>query len=210
MGVGSVQRKRERAEHLGPERRRPQVLDSARTIIVERGIAGVSMTAVADHMGVSKPVVYACFERRDDLLAALLAREERRLLEGVLGALPDPPSFEDPHRLLVEAFQALLETVAAEPDSWRVLFAAQPDPAVAERFRRGRALIAERVAGLAEPVLARAGTGDVPRKLPVLVELLMSSGEGAVRALLGSGEDWSAEELGTFVGGALFGALRSA
>lgn len=210
MSVGTLKQRRGRAAHLGPERRRPQVLDGALAIIVERGIGGVSMTAVADRMGVSKPVVYACFATREELLTALLEREERRLLEGVFAALPDQPRFEDPEGLLVEGFRALLETVAAEPDSWRVVFAAEPDPAVADRFRHGRALIARRVARLVEPALARAGTDDVARKLPVLVELLMSAGEGAVRSLLDSGEEWPPEELGAFVGRTLFGALRSA
>lgn len=209
MTVGTA-RERPRAAHLGPERRRPQVLDAALTIAVERGPSAVSMTAVAEHLGVTKPVVYACFATRDELLAALLDREERRLLDGVLGALPDRPSFEDPKRLLIEGFQALLRTVAARPDSWRIVFAANADPAIAQRFGRGRALVARQVAELMRPALQRWGTKDVARKLPVLVEMFMSTGEAAVRTLLRSGEEWSTAELGEFVGRTLFRALRGA
>ena len=59
MSVGKSVRERVRAAHLGPERRRPQVLDAALKIAVERGSHAVSMEAVAQSMGVTKPVVYA-------------------------------------------------------------------------------------------------------------------------------------------------------
>ena len=95
---------RTRAAHLGPERRRPQVLDAALKIAVGRGSHAVSMEAVAQSMGVTKPVVYACFASREELLAALLGREEQRLFSAVIAALPDRPSFDKPEHLLVEGF----------------------------------------------------------------------------------------------------------
>ncbi|WP_211225448.1 TetR/AcrR family transcriptional regulator [Amycolatopsis nigrescens] len=209
MTVGTTPGRR-RAEHLGPDRRRPQVLDSALTIAVEQGVSAVSMTAVAERMGVTKPVVYACFATRHEILAALLEREERRLLDGVLAALPEKPSFENPKRLLIEGFQALFQTVAAQPDSWRILFAAGADPAISERFGRARSLVADRVAELMRPALVRWGSHDIDRKLPALVEIFMGAGEGAVRALLQSGDTWTTDELGEFVGKTVFGALRNA
>src|SRR4051794_13070334 len=112
-----------RAAHLGPERRRPQVLDAALAVAVERGPAAVSMAAVAERMSVTRPVVYACYADRAALLGALLAREERRLLDEVLSALPAKPSVDDPERLVIEGFQALLSGVAGAADSWRLIFA---------------------------------------------------------------------------------------
>lgn len=209
MTVGTAQGRR-RAAHLGPERRRPQILDAALAIAVERGPAAVSMTSVADHLGVTKPVVYACFPARDELMLALLEREERRLLDGVLAAVPDRPSVEDPRRMLIEGFQALLRTVATRPDSWRIVFAVQADPAIAERFGRARAQVAQRVAELMRPALERWDRRDIDRKLPVLVEIFMATGEAAVRSLLRLGEAWTPDELGEFVGMTVFRALRTA
>lgn len=205
MSVGTV---RPRAAHLGPERRRPQVLDAALAIAVERGPAAVSMTALAEHLGVTKPVVYACFATRDEVLRALLDREERRLLEGVLAAVPTG-GFDDPKRALIEGFRAFLSTVAARPDSWRIVFAAQADPTIAERFGRGRVLVAQRVAELMRPALQLWGTRDLERKLPVLVEIFISTGEAAVRTLLSSAA-WTPEDLGELVGTTTFHALRKA
>jgi AcrR family transcriptional regulator len=72
--------KRRRATHLGPERRRPQVLDAALELFLKRGYEGTSMQAVADQAGVTKPVVYACYSSKDALFRALLEREENRIL----------------------------------------------------------------------------------------------------------------------------------
>lgn len=201
MGVG-------RASHLGPERRRPQVLDAALGIAVEQGPGAVSMAAVAERMGVTRPVVYACFPTRGALLEALLEREERRLLDGVLGALPGRPSMDDPEKLVIEGFQALLTGVTAAADSWRILFDARPDPAVAARFDRARSLVAAEVTRQMRPALRAWGTADAERKLPVLVDLFMSAGESAVRSLLGS--DWNPAELGELYGRTVYAALRGA
>ena len=69
-----------RAAHLGPERRRPMVLDAAFELFLEHGYDGTSMEAVARATGVSKPVVYACYPSKDELFKALLRREEERVL----------------------------------------------------------------------------------------------------------------------------------
>src|SRR6266576_5165458 len=71
---------RKRAAHLGPERRRPEVLDAALELFLAHGYDGTSMQAVADQAGVTKPVVYACFPVKDELLRALRASEEQRTL----------------------------------------------------------------------------------------------------------------------------------
>ena len=76
-------RRRGRAAHLGPERRRPLVLDAAFELFLEHGYDGTSMDAVARAAGVTKPVVYDCFPSKEDLFTALLQREETRVLEQI-------------------------------------------------------------------------------------------------------------------------------
>ncbi len=210
MSVGKVTGERIRAAHLGPERRRPQVLDAALKIAVERGSHAVSMEAVAQRMEVTKPVVYACFGSREELLEALLEREEQRLFSAVIAALPGRPSFDQPELLLVEGFQALLKGVASHAESWQLVFAASPDPVVADRYKRARGLVAKQVGVLMAPGLSAWGIKDVSRKLPVLVEFFMSAGDGAVRTLVSGEGGWSADELGALVGRIVYGALRKA
>jgi hypothetical protein len=52
---------RRRAAHLGPERRRPLVLDAALALFADRGYDGVSVDDIAASAGVTKPVLYARF-----------------------------------------------------------------------------------------------------------------------------------------------------
>jgi len=210
MSVGKTGRERTRAAHLGPERRRPQVLDAALRLVVARGVSEVSMEAVAQELGVTRPVVYACFASRDELLLALLAREEQRLLGGVLSALPRRPDFSDPERLLVEGFQALLRVVAQHADSWRLVFAQGPDPAIADRYGDARRRVAQQVAALMGPALKLRGVKEVARKLPVLVEMFMSMGDGAVRVLVQGDTRWTPDELGAYVGRMVLAALLRA
>lgn len=209
MSVGTAEGRRSRARHLGPERRRPQVLDTALAIVTEQGVAAVTIGAVAERMGVTRPVVYSCYPDRVELIAALLRREEQRLRDGVRGALPYGQP-DAPEAVFVRGFQDLLATVAAHAGSWRVVFAANPDPAVADLFAAGRAAIAAQVAGLLRPTLRRWGTADAERKLPVLVEFFMSASEGAVRSLLRDDGGWTPAELGEFIGRAVYRAFREA
>ena len=117
MSVGNHKKKVVRAPHLGPERRRPQILDTALELVARDGVRAVHMEAVAQAMGVTKPVVYACFASREDLLNALLEREEQRLFEGVMGALPKKISLLNPEQLMADGFCALFRAVDNNRDS---------------------------------------------------------------------------------------------
>ncbi len=208
MGTEPAVRPRQRAQHLGPERRRPQVLDTALEIAVESGIAAVTIAAVADRMKVTRPVVYACFADRVELIEALMRREEDYLLRGILDVLPRR-RVEADEAVFVEGFRALLHVVANRPESWRLLYG-NPDPAVADSFGRGRQLAVERCTRRLRPTLRAWDTADADRKLPALVELWVSAGEGAVRTLLSGEGEWTPDTLGEFVGAAVYRALRHA
>lgn len=204
----SAMGQRQRAQHLGPERRRPQVLDTALAIAVDNGIAAVTMAAIAERMKVTRPVVYACFADRVELIEALIQREEGYLVSGVLEVVT-PRDVDADETVFVEGFRALLTKAASRPDAWRLVYG-NPDPAVAKSFGRGRKLVIERCAKLLRPTLRAWGTADAERKLPVLVEQWVSAGEGAVRALLADQEGWTPADLGAFVGAAVYRALRNA
>ncbi|MBL1072809.1 TetR/AcrR family transcriptional regulator [Nocardia sp. 2] len=208
MGTDSAVRPRQRARHLGPERRRPQVLDTALRIAVEDGIAAITIAAVADRMKVTRPVVYACFADRVELIDALLRREEEHMIKGVFETLPRR-RVEADEAVFVEGFRALLHTVTDRPDTWRLLYG-NPDPAVADSFGRGRKLAVELCTRRLRPTLHAWGTVDAERKLPALVEMWVSAGEGAARTLLSGEGEWTPDDLGEFVGAAVYRALRHA
>jgi len=168
------------------------------------------MEAVAHALRVTKPVVYACYGSREELVTALLEREEARLLAGVMSALPQALDFRDPQRMFAKGFEALLVVVAEHPSAWQLVVGADPDTGVAHRYGRARKRVAARVAELMRAGLTHAGTTDVERKLPVLVEVFMAVGDAAVRSMASAPGSWTPGELGALVGRVLLGALRSA
>ena len=113
---------RARAPHLGPERRRPLVLDAALRLVAKQGATATTMDAIAREAGVTKPVVYDCYSSKRELMRALLRREGRRLGDHMSGSLPKAGPVEDVEATLAEGFRAFLGAVAAAPDSYRVIF----------------------------------------------------------------------------------------
>jgi len=193
---------RPRAAHLGPERRRPLVLDAALHLFVEHGYRGTSMEGIAEAAGVTKPVVYRCYPNKQELFRALLEREEQRLLASVTDALPTELDPSDLEAVFTAGFTALFGAARSEPDSWRIVFVSEhgTEPAIARRVRRARTSVVERLTEMTEPMLATMGVADAGRKAPVLSEVVASIAEGGVRLLLSDGKDWTPEELGEFLG----------
>lgn len=202
---------RTRAPHLGPERRRPQILDAARGIAVREGLAAVNVRSVALALGVTRPVVYACFADRVDMVEALLDRETEEMSAAVLGALHSSGGFDDAEQAFVAGFQALLRSAAANPDPWRLLLLGEPDASLADRFRAVRAQVQQRATEWIGPAMEHWwATEDLDHKLPVLIELFMSSCEAALRCLLANDGTWSTDDLGRFLGRAVHRAFQDA
>ncbi len=202
---------RSRAPHLGPERRRPQVLDEALAIAVDVGLGAVTIGAVAQRMGVTRPVVYSCFADRVELVDALLAREVASLVASVLDALHSSAGIDDPEEAFARGFQALLVAAAEQPDTWRLILLGEPDLANSARFGEARALVKEKTTAWIAPAMRRWWqTEDLDRKLPVLIELFMATCESAIRSLVVVGSEWQPTDLGDFVGRAVFRAFRDA
>jgi AcrR family transcriptional regulator len=210
MKVANEKSQRTRAAHLGPERRRSAVLDTALRIAIDRGIRETSMDSIAHALGVTKPVVYSCFPSRKELFNALLEREEQLLFAGVMAALPESPDYRNLEQLFCTGFKALLKAVAAHKDAWKLVFATESDPVIAERYGEARRRVARTVRQLMQPGLQILGVQDIDRKLPVLVELFMSLGDGAVRSLLQEQAEWIPEELGSYVGKIAYAAMKNA
>ncbi|MGB3892670.1 MAG: TetR/AcrR family transcriptional regulator [Mycolicibacter sinensis] len=192
---------RSRAEHLGPERRRPQVLDAALQIAAEHGVAGVTMAAIAERIGVTRPVVYACYDGRGEVLAALLDRETELMLTSLLAALP-PQRASTVQDRFVAGFCAFLSTVRERPASWRIIFAADQDPVLAAAVVSGRARLTERVAMVMRPLLEQRAQSD--RALAALTEVFLAICEAAARMLLDVEQQWSPEGLAEIVGRAAY------
>ena len=137
------QPQRRYADRLPRPARTQQLLDAALALVGEGGFDAVSMQAVARRGGVTRPVAYDCFAGRDELLAALITREEARIRpvfarmaragrgggqggghgdehgEHGVGRGDGPRGVR---RLPAEALGAFLDAVREAPDTWRLLY----------------------------------------------------------------------------------------
>jgi AcrR family transcriptional regulator len=187
------------------------VLDAALAIALREGVGAVTIGAVALEMGVTRPVVYACFADRVQMIDALLDREVPSLVRVVIDALHSSGGVGDPEQAFITGFQSLLTAVTSASATWRLVLGTEPDAALADRFREARADVTNQATVWIAPAMEHWWqTESLPRKMPVMIELFMASCESAVRTVLDDGNDWTAGDLGEFVGRAMYRAFRDA
>ena len=197
--------RRKRAAHLGPERRRPLVLDAAYDLFLENGFEGTSMDSIAAAAGVSKPVVYDCFASKDELFTAMLDREEERILVETGKALATTGTADDPEATLIRGFQVFLEAAQESPDIYRVVFLGEGggNEAVAARISRGIELQAQTAANIAAHWVARYSDLDgaeAQAAAELLGHTIVGLAQVGARTLLSGSGDWTPETLGEKLG----------
>lgn len=204
--------RRPRAAHLGPERRRPLILDAALEVYVEFGYRDTSMQAVADAAGVTKPVVYECYPNKDELLVALLDREEHRLLDAISDSFPSSLASDTMEAVLAAGFTAFLAGADHATNSWRVVFDSRhgSNTVVAARVRRARDMLVGQLRELVRQYMVSAARDDVDRKAPVVAELIATVAESCARMLVLEHYPWTAAELATYVSRILTRGLAGA
>jgi AcrR family transcriptional regulator len=133
---------------------------AALQLIAEAGLRAVTVRALAVRLGVTKGSFYWHFQGRDELLAAALARWERRATEEAVQALDAIPDYRRRLELIFEA-------------------SSQPP--------RARSLYASLAAAAEEPavrsVLARVGAARIDYLDSCYRELRLPPGEARARAV---------------------------
>lgn len=84
--------------------RERQILDAALAVFTERGFQNGSMDAVAERVGVTKPVVHTHFGSKEGLLPACLTRVRAELLEVTTEAAATTDDPEERRRRATPAF----------------------------------------------------------------------------------------------------------
>jgi AcrR family transcriptional regulator len=201
--AGADQARRPRAAHLGPERRRPQILDVAFELFVQRGYKATSMDEIARAAGVTKPVVYACFPSKAELFGELLDREERRMLMQFGVALAAATRLDDVETTLTTGFTSMLRAVTDTPEAYRIalLGGGGADAMIDMRVRRGREQQVVAMAAAARHWLdGRVPAERVDAAAQFVGQTLLGIGEAGVRMLLAAPDQWTPETLGRALG----------
>ncbi|WP_431951946.1 TetR/AcrR family transcriptional regulator [Nocardia lijiangensis] len=114
--------RRRYAKRLQPADRREQLLDTALRILAESGFADVTIAAVAERGGVTRPVVYDLYANRDDLLRDLVARETARMVTATSHVAESSAAPGDPKAALLAGLARFLGDLRSVPDSWRLVY----------------------------------------------------------------------------------------
>lgn len=181
--------------------RRTALLDAALDIVVTEGHNAATMEAVADRVGVSKPVVYGIFENRAALLGALLQREQEAAL-AQLAAIA--PGRIEPARSLGPQIAAVLDDVLAAaqaaPQRWWCVVMSMPDMPAAFHVARehARAVLHARIERHVRAWLAATGAGPEVAS-DVVAHAVLALVETAIRLVLTEPERYRPELITTTV-----------
>ncbi len=99
-----------------------RILDAAAELFVTRGIRRCTVEEIAERSGVGRTTVYRRFDHRNQIVAAVLARECHRFFSSILAASAGIERFEDQ---VVEGFLIGLHT--AETSALTGLVRTQPE-----------------------------------------------------------------------------------
>jgi AcrR family transcriptional regulator len=118
---GAAAARRDAGRSEAATARRDEVLDAARDLIAEYGVAGASLRKLAHQLGISQPSLYHYFPSKEAMVSAIVERSAEQML-GAGSALPFPKRPEDLPRFCKEAVLALWES-DHHPRFVRFLFA---------------------------------------------------------------------------------------
>jgi len=144
--------------------RRSQLIGAAISVFAEQGYGATTMEAIADHAGVTKPVLYQHFDSKHDLFLTLMTDICGRITEHVVA---DVVAATSPYERVQFGVRSIFSYMLERTDEFHLVFNAssRSDPefiAVIERFEL---LMAQAIADLT----------DIPRLSPA-DRLLMARG----------------------------------
>ncbi len=111
------------------------------------------------------------------------------------------PDINNVEQLLIDAYTASFEAVAANPLSWRAIFIAGLDiPEVAERIHKGRNSQEALVTEIVRAYLKKQGVSDSDRLGVLYARVIIGAGDAVATLMLEDLEVWDPEELGRILG----------
>ena len=160
--------------------RRLQLMEVGREAFATRGYEATSIEEIAQHAGVSKPIVYEHFGAKEGLYAAIVDREMDQLVARVTLGL----SGGSPREQFESAVLAFLTHAKEEPAGFAVLMRDSPTASARRGLTRVIDDLAQRVGDIFRMQFERAGYD--PKVAPIYANALI----GMVTQV---GQWWAAE-----------------
>lgn len=176
--------KRRYAPRLPIEERREELLDAALRVLVRDGYDKISIEAISQEAGVTRPVVYGAYDGLEPLLHALLDRTQNRALGQAMQLLNESGDATDIDAWLIGATDRLIDVVQENPEDWgAVLDLTTGAPAVVrERVAETRELIRKYLASALEAGIKLRGGPDLDPQ--ILSHLVLVTAEEFGRLIL--------------------------
>jgi AcrR family transcriptional regulator len=148
-----------RAEYLGPEKRRPLVLDAAERIFSDGGFADASMQAIADRAQISKAVLYDCFPGgKQEIYYEMVTRLGDRFIEDML-AVVERTNLMPLRDGIFNFTREFHDWVDANPEGFAILFGdgGSSDPEIASRTMAARFTFVEKMGERTRQIMESGG-----------------------------------------------------
>lgn len=201
---GTSRRTKPVRQRLSPAERRVQIIEAARTLFAEGGLAQVSMRNIARQVGITQAAIYQHFEDKDAILFAIAEEFFTRLMEdGMRRSL----EVTDPVLRLKRGLRGYIEVGLARPDEYRLVFLTnipgfkrrgmhrvpagmEPSPVELTQGKIAYAFLADQVRDLILAGLLRKGDPDV------MAEAIWAAGHGVISLIITHVDfPWAREEL---------------
>lgn len=202
--AAGTRKRRAYAPRVPLDVRRQQLLDAALRLINRDGYAGLTIEAIAQEAGVTKPVVYGAYDGLPALLGELLERTQAEALSQLLAAFPADASATNEH-LAADVTRAWIATVREHPETWTPILrtGAHTPQVVLDRIEQSRQLVRDSIAGM----LPRTKGSRVSIRHDLLAEALVAVAYQFGQRLLVEPASVDVDELATLVDDMVHGAL---
>jgi AcrR family transcriptional regulator len=168
-----AERPRPSRQERRKETTRSQLINAARTLVIEKGVAALRIGEITDRADVGRGSFYNYFDTKEELLAALAKETVEELADAVMAELP---ADEDPAILASIADRRFIRLASSDPEFARLLV----------NLDQGDELFAAATAPYAATVL-EVGVLSGRFKLPeptVFLPMLAGSAFALIRAIL--------------------------
>jgi AcrR family transcriptional regulator len=181
--------------------RREQLLSVALGVFASEGFHGASMNDIADAAGVTKPVLYQHFESKHDLYLALIEDTGDRLSTLIEAATIDA---DGPRDQVTRGFLAYFRWVAADSDSFRLLFSG--GARVGDEFIEAVQRIEQRITDSIAPLIRADIDVDHQR---IVAHGIVGLAESISRRLIEQGRPFEPDVVAAQVAELVWAGLRS-
>jgi AcrR family transcriptional regulator len=160
---------------------RTAILDAARELFVQDGVAGLSMRRLAEKIGYTPRTIYLYFTDKDDLLSELIEEEVGHLADHLEAASAKQRS---PGRRLEAVALAYVAFGLEHPQAYEAIFMVRSHPMTRESARLQHHVQGRRMLDILDRVVRESGRVAAGRDHQVIVQALRCALHGVTSLLV--------------------------